>query len=52
MERGGELELVGDPSGDRPGCGERPDLVLGFYYPNHQVFLLTPEGKRFPNITA
>ncbi len=50
MSRGGEVEIVGRPRCNDPGCGERPDLLLGYTYPNNSIFLLTPDGERFPNV--
>lgn len=50
MARKGEVELVGRPRCSEPGCQERPDLILGYSYPNNAIFLLTPEGARFPDI--
>jgi hypothetical protein len=45
-----EVDLVGRPRCADPGCGERPDLLLGYTYPNNAIFLLTPGGVRFPDI--
>lgn len=45
-----EVELVGRTRCSDPGCGARPDLLLGYTYPNNAIFLLTPGGERFPDI--